>query len=607
MRIAAIDIGTNSLHMIVCRVRPDLSFEVVDREKDMIRLGTGSLDGRQLAEANMSAAIQTLSKFTRIAASHGVDEIIAGATSAVREAENGGDFVAAVRRAVGLRIQVISGAEEARLIHLAAAYGCHLGKRPAVVVDIGGGSTEITVGTAERMRSGRSFKVGVLRLTERFVTTDPIADADRRRLVRYVRSQTGSYLAQLARRRIERVIGTSGTILSLGALAAEKRPSDDVRNLRVSAKALARLSSRLTSLPLDERLQISNMDPRRADLAPAGALLLQTILGGLGAEEITLCDFALREGLVLDYIKRNARHIRTIDRYPDVRRRSVIELGERCNYLAPHAQQVARLSLAIFDGLKTRHRLGQQEREWLEYGALLHDIGTHISYERHHKHAYYLVKHGGLRGFEPDEVTVIGLVARYHRQATPKASHEGYKALPKPKRRTVRLLGAIARLAEGLDRSHAQVVAGVRVRHTGGRVTLSLKASGDAELELWAAERQAAALAEELECEIRCEIAGAAVPPGTKDRTTHARHPRHAAHAARTTVRGRRHRRVGQDHTAEPAVEVADGQRSPGVRHRMELVGAREGGDQGRQEEERPDADDLQSAARDRLRGPAAV
>ena len=464
MRIAAIDIGTNSLHMIVCRVRPDLSFEVVDREKDMVRLGTGGLDGRPLAEPSMSAAIQTLSKFTRIAASHGVDEVIAAATSAVREAGNGPDFVAAVRRAVGLRVQVISGTEEARLIHMAAAYSTHIGKRAAIVVDIGGGSTEITVGTADRMRSGRSFKLGVIRLTERFVTTDPISGRDRRRLVRYVRSQLGPHLAQLSRRRIERVIGTSGTILSLGALAADKRPSDDLRNLRVSRKALSRMTRQLTSLPLDERLHLSNMDPRRADLAPAGALLLDAILEGLSAEEITLSDFALREGLVLDYIKRNVRLIRIVDRYPDVRRRSVIELAERCNYVAPHAQQVARLALALFDGLKTRHRLGQRERDWLEYGALLHDIGTHISYERHHKHAYYLVKHGGLRGFEPAEVTIIGLVARYHRQATPKASHEGYKSLSKPRRRVVRLLGAIVRLAEGLDRSHAQVVAGVQGR-----------------------------------------------------------------------------------------------------------------------------------------------
>src|SRR4030095_5470476 len=178
MRIAAIDIGTNSVHMIVCRIRPDLSFEVIDREKDMVRLGTGGLGGRKLADTSMAAATQTLSKFTRIAASHGVDEIIAVATSAVREAVNGADFVAALRHDLGLEVHVISGAEEARLIHLAAAYAADIGRKTAVVVDIGGGSTEITIGTAERMRAGRSFKLGTIRLTERVVKSDPLSRQD---------------------------------------------------------------------------------------------------------------------------------------------------------------------------------------------------------------------------------------------------------------------------------------------------------------------------------------------------------------------------------------------------------------------------------------------
>ena len=172
MRIAAIDIGTNSLHMIVCRVRPDLSFEVIDREKDMIRLGTGGLDGRRLADARVDAAVHTLSKFLRIAAARGVDEIVATATSAVREARNGADFVARVRHDLGLHVRVISGAEESRLIHLAVAYAVDLGSRPAIVVDIGGGSTEIVVGTAERIQHARSFKLGVIRLTERFVVSE---------------------------------------------------------------------------------------------------------------------------------------------------------------------------------------------------------------------------------------------------------------------------------------------------------------------------------------------------------------------------------------------------------------------------------------------------
>ena len=178
MRLAAIDIGTNSLHMIVVQVQADLSFEVIDREKQMVRLGAGGLDGKALTPEAMGLALQVLSKFSRLAASHQVDHIIAGATSAVREAENGGEFLHAIVTQTGIRARVISGTEEARLIHLAAAYGLGLSGEVAVVIDIGGGSVEITRGTGPAIDLGRSFKVGVIRLTERFVKSDPISSRD---------------------------------------------------------------------------------------------------------------------------------------------------------------------------------------------------------------------------------------------------------------------------------------------------------------------------------------------------------------------------------------------------------------------------------------------
>ncbi|HUL75258.1 MAG TPA: Ppx/GppA phosphatase family protein [Vicinamibacterales bacterium] len=567
MRIAAIDIGTNSVHMIVCRIRPDLSFEVIDREKDMIRLGAGSLDGRALPASSLSAAMLTLAKYRRLAESHGVDEIIAAGTSAVREAENGADFIAAVHRDVGIRVRVISGTEEARLIHLAAAYAVGVGRRAAVVLDIGGGSTEITLGTASRVQMGRSFKLGVIRLAERFAKSDPLSGRDERRLERHVQRETRAYLRQVRRRGFQRVIGTSGTILSLGALAlGAKRPPSDVRNVRVSAKALGRLRKRLTAMRLDDRLKLSGLDPRRADLAAPGIVLLDTLLTGLGATELTLCDFALREGLVLDYVQKNASHIRSVERYPDVRRRSVMELAERCGYRAAHARQVARLALKVFDLTRESHGLGPREREWLEYGALLHDIGIHISYERHHKHSYYLIKNGDLRGFDPEEIEIIALVARYHRQAEPKKGHEGFADLPGPARRTVRVLGAIVRLAEGLDRSHAQVITGVDASPNGPGIKLRLQSSGDAELELWAADRHASALAKLFEQEIHFELIGAA-PRAPKDTTAHAQHAHHAAQLPRQVVRRRGHRRIGQDHAARPARQVAHGERPSRVRH----------------------------------------
>ncbi len=517
MRIAAIDIGTNSIHMIVVQVRPDLSFEVVDREKDMVRLGAGGLDGRSLTPTAITAAMQTLAKFKRLAESHKVDEIIAAATSATREAENGGDFIAQVDREIGIKIKVISGTEEARLIHLAAAYGVDVGSSPAVVVDIGGGSVEVTLGNATHLTLGRSFKAGVIRLTERFVRTDPLTRHDQRRLVKFVSKEMGPYLEQVANRGFERLIGTSGTILSLGtmAVAEEGEVPEDVRNRRVPAKALRRLQKRLVEADIAERLRIPGMDPRRADLSVAGAVLFDTIVRRLGADEFTLCDLALREGLVLDYIRRNGARIRKVERYPDIRRRSIIELGERCGYWPEHAQQVARIALNIFDQTRSVHGLSDTEREWLEYGALLHDIGVHISYERHHRHSYYLIKNGDLRGFAPQEIEVMALIARYHRQATPKKSHEGYGDLRGSLRRTVRALSAMVRLAEGLDRSHAQALSGLDLYPRADDYLVRLRTAGDAELELWAAHRHVGPLEAVLGKPLRFEVATgeAPVPP----------------------------------------------------------------------------------------------
>ena len=565
MRIAAIDIGTNSIHMIVVQVRPDLSFEVIDREKDMVRLGAGGLDGRSLTPTAISAALQTLSKFRRIAESHKVDEIVACATSATREADNGGDFIAEVDRQIGIRIRVISGTEEARLIHLAAGYGVDIGATTAVVVDIGGGSVEITLGSATHLTLGRSFKVGVIRLTERFVKSDPLSGGDERRLIKHLNREMGSYIDQIAGKGFDRVIGTSGTILSLGLMAAtdDGEPPEDVRNLKVSAKALHRLRKHLVESDIKERLATPGMDPRRADLSVAGSVLFDTIIRRLGTDAFTLCDLALREGIVLDYIRRNSARIRKVERYPDVRRRSIVELGERCGYWSEHAQQVARLALNIFDQTRSVHGLSDREREWLEYGALLHDVGVHISYERHHRHSYYLIKNGDLRGFDPQEIEVIALIARYHRQATPKKSHDGYGDLKGSVRKTVKVLSAMVRLAEGLDRSHAQALAGIDLYPRGDDYLARLRATGDAELELWAAHRHVAPLEGILGKPLRFEVAGNDYKGQVADTTSHssdnahAQQPDDAPRVPGKTVRGRRHRRVRKDNAAGAAGEVA--------------------------------------------------
>jgi len=507
MRLAAIDIGTNSVHMIVVRVRPDFSFEVIDREKEMVRLGAGGLGGRKLTREAMAAALQALGKFERLARSHQVDEILAAATSATREAENGGDLLAAIESQTGIRPRIITGTEEARLIHLAAVYGVDTPK-PAVVIDIGGGSVEVTLGAGDDVRFLRSFKLGVIRLSEKFVTSDPLNGRDERKLQKYIAEQTDRYLEHIVTAGFDRVIGTSGTILSLGSVAAALETGvapAEVRNLRVPAKAIRKVRKLVCATPLERRLQIPALDPRRADLVVAGAVLLDALLKKLGARDITLCDLALREGLVLDFIQRNRQHIRQVDEIPDVRRRSALELAERCGWEKDHSEQVARLALALFDGLRGVHELGDHEREWLEYAALLHDVGNHISYEKHHRHSYYLIKHGDLRGFEPAEIETIALIARYHRRAEPSRDHDGYGDLPSAARRAVRLLGAILRLAESLDRSRHSMIRTLTVSTQADTVALELEGRGDAELEVWAAAKQVAPLERALARRVRME------------------------------------------------------------------------------------------------------
>lgn len=493
--------------MIVVRVRPDFSFEVVDREKEMVRLGAGGLDGKKLTPEAINAALQALSKFARLAESHQVDEVLAVATSATREAENGGAFLKAIERRTGIRARIITGTEEARLIHLAAVYGVDTPK-PAVVIDIGGGSVEITRGSGREVEFARSFKIGVIRLTERFVDSDPISSRDERKMAEFIGEQVDRYIDHIVETGFDRVIGTSGTILSLGTVATaidRGTVPQEVRNLRVPAKSLRRLRKTAVEMDLEERMHLPGLDPRRADLMVAGAVLLDALLKKLGTDEITLCDLALREGVLLDYIHGHRKHIARVDSYPDVRRRSVIELAERCVWEADHSRQVAAIALTLFDYTKRIHGLGEREREWLEYAALLHDIGNHISYEKHHRHSYYLTKNGDLRGFEPEEIDVIALVTRYHRRATPKSGHIGFDDLSKTLRRVVTILSAFLRLAETLDRSRHGVVRGVEVRERLGQIRIKVQALGDAELEVWAAHKQARALAEALDRQVSIE------------------------------------------------------------------------------------------------------
>jgi exopolyphosphatase/guanosine-5'-triphosphate,3'-diphosphate pyrophosphatase len=493
MKIAAIDIGSNSIHMVVARVGRS-GFEIVDRAKEMVGLGRSTLSTGRLSPAAIDVGFRTLETFKRLAEKHGADPILAVATSAVREAKNGGEFALRVWDRLNLHIDVVTGTEEARLIFLAAAHAIDFRRQRAIVVDIGGGSVEVIAGQGDQVRWIESLKLGVVRLTERFLRTDP----PEAREIAALRSHLDRSLAPVSRRarkhRPTLLVGTSGTLLNLTAMAAAHesgQPPARIHNRTLRLRRLEAVRERVLAENADERGDIIGLDHRRVDLIPAGAVLAETLMRGFGMNELRACDWALREGMLLDFIARHPEEVAAAERVPDLRRRSVLALAERLRSDEAHGRHVADLALRLFDSTRRIHGLGKRERELLEFAALLHDVGLYVNHAKHHRHSQYLITHGELRGFTPEEIAVIAMIARFHKGAPPKPSHEELAELSPEARRLVIQLTAVLRVADSFDRSHHGVVRGVEISRRNGRVRILLDTAGrDAALELWGAERK---------------------------------------------------------------------------------------------------------------------
>ena len=511
MRIAAIDVGSNSIHMIVAEARPDGHFVVLDRAKEMVRLGRRSLTTGRLMKSAMDHGIEALQTFTSIARRHGVTRYRAVATSAVREAKNGGEFIQRIYDEVGLRVRVIPGREEARLIYLAVSQVVDLRRGPVLVVDVGGGSVELVLVEHGKPVELHSVKLGVARLTEEYLKADPPRARDLVKLTTHIEEELAGPLKTAAKRRIPRVVATSGTLLALISMAAHKlgvHPGREAHGLEVPATAVSQLRRQLVRADRAGRLEIRGMDPKRADLIVAGAILADVVLRTVRAKRIQACTWALREGLLLEYIRRHAKGIEESARIADVRRRSVVRLLRRLGAPPAHSEQVSKTSLKLFDQLKARLGLKSETREWLEHAAMLHDVGHLIDHDDHHRHSYYLIVNSELFGFRRDEVEAIGQIAlHHHRKGMPKPEDAGGDPLPPEIWRQVRAASSILRLAEGLDRSHYAAVRDVRVVGRDGRIAIELSTQNDAALELWETRRRTELLGKLLGAEVTVRVA----------------------------------------------------------------------------------------------------
>jgi exopolyphosphatase/guanosine-5'-triphosphate,3'-diphosphate pyrophosphatase len=489
MKIAAIDVGTNSFHLLVARVSAAGVLEPLERQKDMVRLGDSAFRGQISPEA-FSRGVEVLKRFRDLAANANCDAILAVATSATREAENGGDFVRLVRDETGIELNVIGGDEEARLIYLGARAGLNLAGKRALIVDIGGGSVELIAGGAREFKYSTSLKIGVLRLLEQFPLADPITADQRARLAEYLHRTLEGPLAQARSVGFDLVAMTSGTARAVADLIPNGDKSVNPRIVKFLD--VFALEDRLCTMTAGERARLAGLDPKRVDSIVPGTVLVRSLLEVAHADEYVLCETALREGLVYDYVQRHRPEVQLVDEVPDLRRRTVIQTGRRYHVNDAHAEHVARLALDLFRGTRTLHNLPNADGELLEFAAHLHDVGFHISSSKHHKHGAYLIANTEMKGFSSDEVMLLSQAVRYHRKSTPKESHDPYSKLAPELKQKVRVLAAILRVADGLDRGYVQRVRSVRCKVTDKSVELALSVAPthDPEIEIWGARRK---------------------------------------------------------------------------------------------------------------------
>jgi exopolyphosphatase/guanosine-5'-triphosphate,3'-diphosphate pyrophosphatase len=468
--LAAIDIGTNSIHMVVVQVNTSLpSMTIVATEKATTRLGERCAKTGGLTDEAMQRSLVALARCQEICRSMGVEEIIAVATSAVRESPNGLDFIETIDRELGLRVELISGPEEARRIYLGVLSAIELNNQPHVIIDIGGGSTELILGNGRDPDFLSSTKVGSVRLSDLFITTDPISDREFERLQIYIRGmleRPTDDLRTLLDRSPAQMIGTSGTIETIAMLHAKEKFGsipNPLQGYELTFTDIERIVMRLRKLSLAERAAL--VREKRAEIILAGSMILLEAMQMIQASKITICQRSLREGLIVEWMIEHGLIEDRMRYQSSVRDRNVMKLAEKFGVNISYANQVARLALSIFDQTQgILHNWDAAERSLLWAAAIMHNCGHFVNHAAHHKHSYYLIRNGGLLGYTESEIETIANLARYHRKSEPRKKHENYRRITNRRLRFfVDQVSPILRVAVALDRRQISAVKAVKL------------------------------------------------------------------------------------------------------------------------------------------------
>ena len=508
-RVAAIDVGSNSIRLLVAEYDPASGLSVIDEMKDQPRLAAGLAASGRLDEAAIERAMRTLARMREVCRRRGVDRIGAVATAAVREAENGPAFVRRVRRELEIPLRIIDTETEAALSYRSVAHHCRLAGGRTLVADIGGGSLELIGAVDGLVELTASLPLGAVRLTEIYLPGDRPLHREIARLRAYVRRR-------LKRRMPGRgwaaaaVIGSGGTFTSLARMVQARRglpPGDTVHGVSVTAADVERLLEWLASRTPEQRRQVPGLSPERADIILAGLAVTAELLDRVRAPALTVSAFGLREGLLLEMA--GGKDIGA----PDPLRLSR-EFAERCRSDRRHVEQVRALALQLFDQLGDELGCAAEERLLLEAAGLLHDVGQLVSYRKHHKHSFRLITHAEGLGLAPRERALVALISRYHRRTGPRRKHPELAALPPADQAVVRRLSGLLRVADGLDRGHTAAVETVAAELTRDAIVLRIAPripSAGLELERWGASRKADVLAKL----VKREVEILAAPAGT--------------------------------------------------------------------------------------------
>jgi len=487
--VGFVDIGTNSVRLLVVRINPNLSTTVISQEKEVVRLGEEEFKDGILRPEAMRRTVLVCRKFAELAKTYGATEIIAVGTSAIREARNQTEFLHRLLIEAGLNVHVISGREEARLIYLGVSSGVDIGEEKAIFVDLGGGSTEICLGNQYKWCYLDSLKFGSIRLTTEFIGegwTGPVPSHVYEHMKRHVKSNMFRTTARVKQSKAKLAFGSSGTIINLAEITNRMfKNGENGRNQVLSKKNLKKMVPILCSASLKDRRKIHGINPERADIIIAGAAIIETLMEEFELDEITVSYKGLRDGLLVDYLSR-FEGFQDFQKTP-LRERSVLQLGRSFDFDEKHSETVASLATELFDSSRKAglHDLEEEDRELLKYGAILHDIGDFLSFNDHHLHAYYIICNAELLGFDQREIAMMANLARFHRKKLPSKKALKGTGLDERTKEIVIILSVFLRLAEKLDRSHRGLVKKVEFCEVEkDRILLSLFCDEDCSLEV---------------------------------------------------------------------------------------------------------------------------